>query len=160
MKATCYCVIDFRFPPVKAKRCCVAVFAGTTGEVNVLLRDSFTYATDKGDMLLCGRFAYASGEGKCCVCVYNWRGDVLLRGCFCMVLVRATRCCVTVFACTSDSGNLLLWYTIMEGITCCEILFMKNKLEFLSHNDLGCLFCHRPLPVLRFLRIRSSRWSS
>ena len=55
---------------------------------------------------------------------------MLLRDCLCMVLVRAMRCCVTVFAFTSCRGNLLLWYTIMEGITCCETLFMKGKLEF------------------------------
>ena len=41
---------------------------------------------------------------------------MLLRDFFCRVLVRATRCCVTVFACTSGRGNLLLWYTIMEDI--------------------------------------------
>lgn len=57
-------------------------FCGNTGEGNMLLSDSFACATGKGDVLLCGRFAYTTGEGKCCVCVYNWRGDVLLRDCF------------------------------------------------------------------------------
>ena len=48
----------------------------------------------------------------------------------CKLLVRATGCCVTVLACTSGGGNMLLWYTIAEGIACCEILFITNKLEF------------------------------
>ena len=49
---------------MKATLCCVTVFAGTTGEGNVLLRDSFAYATDKGDMLLRGCFAYTTGESN------------------------------------------------------------------------------------------------
>ena len=118
--ATCYC---------KATRCCVAVFTGTTGEGGMLLCDSLALVISKGDVLLCGCLAFTAGEGKNGICVYNWQGDVLLRGCFCMVLVLATRCCVTVFLCTSNSGNLLLWHTIMEGIRCCEILFMRNELE-------------------------------
>ena len=99
---------------VKATRCCVAVFTGTTGEAGMLLCDSLALVISKGDVLLSGRLAYTTGEGKngICICVYNWQGDVLLRGCFCMVLVLATRCCVTVFACTSNSGNLLFWHTI------------------------------------------------
>ena len=52
---------------------------------------------------------------------------MLLRDCLCMVLVRATRCCVTVLRVPLVE---VLWYTIMEGITCCETLFMKGKLEF------------------------------
>ena len=86
-------MIVFRFPPVKVTRCCMAVY----GEGGVLLCDSFAYVIGKGDVLLCGRFAYTTGEGRSYICVYNWQGGVLLLGCYCMVLVRATRCCVTVF---------------------------------------------------------------
>ena len=43
---------------------CVTVFAGTTGEGNVLLRDSLADATGKGDVLLRGCFAYTTGEGN------------------------------------------------------------------------------------------------
>ena len=121
-------MIVFHFGAVRETRCCVAAFTGTTGEGGVLLCDSLAYVIGKGCVLLCGCFAYTTGEGKSCICVYNWQGGVLLLGCYCTVLVRATRCCVTVFACTSDSGKLL-WHTIMEGIKCCEILFMTNKLE-------------------------------
>ena len=64
MKATYRCVVVFRFPPVKAKRCCVTVFGGTTGEGNVLLRDSLACATGKGDVLLRGCFAYTTGENN------------------------------------------------------------------------------------------------
>ena len=52
---------------------------------------------------------------------------MLLHECFCRVLVRAMGCCVTASACTSGRGNLFLWCTIMEGITCCKILFMKRN---------------------------------
>lgn len=91
-----------------------------------------------------------------CSCVTLLRMPLVKVTCCCVAVVRiplvkasvviayatgeATCCCITVFvwywygqhivACTSDTSSLLLWHTIMEGITCCEILFMKNKLEF------------------------------
>ena len=45
-------------------RCRVTVFAGTTGEGKVLLRDSFAYAAGKGAVLLRGCFAYITGESN------------------------------------------------------------------------------------------------
>ena len=49
---------------MKGTRCCVTVFVVTTGEGNVLLRDSFVYAAGKGVVLLRDCFAYTVGEGN------------------------------------------------------------------------------------------------
>ena len=66
VRATC-CVTVFRVPPVKATSCCVfslrfplmriacycvTVFAGTTGEGNISLRDCFLFSTGEGNALL------------------------------------------------------------------------------------------------------------
>ena len=50
---------------------CATVFAGTTGEGSMLLRDCFLFSTGEGSMLLRDSFAYATGKG-----------DVLLHACF------------------------------------------------------------------------------
>ena len=92
MKVTCCCVIVFRFPPVKTTRCCVTVFVGTTGEGNVLLRDSFVYAAGKRRRVVAWLF-----------CVYSWRRQRLV---LTYTAGEATCCCVTVFMCTSGRGNL------------------------------------------------------
>ena len=55
---------------------------------------------------------------------------MLLRDCFCVYWYGQRVVALPFFACTSGRGNLLLRYTIMEGITCCRILFMNSKLEF------------------------------
>ena len=66
----------------------------------------------------------------CCCCGTAGQGNVSLGNYLRIPPVKATRCCVTVFACTSGRGNLLLCYTVMEGIACCKILFMESKFEF------------------------------
>ena len=71
----------------------MTVFAGTTGEGNVLLRHSFAYATGKGDVLLRACFAYTTGEGN----VLYMR----------IQLVRQ-RAVVRLFLCSSGTSNALL----------------------------------------------------
>ena len=74
----------------------MTVFAGTTGEGNVLLRDSFAYATGKGDLLLRGCFAYTTGESNLVlVSVWYWYGQRVVARPFLRVpLVEAIYCCV------------------------------------------------------------------
>ena len=103
MKAECYYVTILRLPPAKATCCCVAV-----------LRVPPVKATRCFVTVL----RVPPVKATCCF-VFSSR----------FPLVSVACCCMTVFARTSNSGNLLLWHTIMEGITCCEILFMRNKLE-------------------------------
>ena len=83
-------------------------------EGNVLLRDSFAYAIGKGDVLFRGCFTYATGESSVLYLRTQLVRQRAVLDCFCTVLVRATRCCVTVFACASGRGNLLLCFTIMK----------------------------------------------
>ena len=49
VKAACF---SLRFPLVRIACYCVTVFAGTTGEGNVLLRDCFSFSTGEGNALL------------------------------------------------------------------------------------------------------------
>ena len=72
MKVTCCCVIVFRFPPVKATRCCVTVFVGTTGEGKVLLRDSFVYAPVKASCCCVAVLRIPLAKATSCTCVYSW----------------------------------------------------------------------------------------
>ena len=96
--------------------CCVTVFARTTGEGDVLLRDCFSFSTGEGNTLLRGCFYRYHWQRRRVVvwvfCVYHWRrqelylpiqlarrravawlllygtgtGNALLRDCFCMYL--------------------------------------------------------------------------
>ena len=81
----------------------MTIFACTTGEGSVLLCDYFAFTTGEGNVSLRGCFACTTGEG-----------NVLLRDCLREPRVKAACYCVT----------------IIEDITCCEILFMRNELEF------------------------------
>ena len=51
VRATSCCVFSLRFPLMRIACYCVTVFAGTTGEENVLLRGCFAYTTGESNVL-------------------------------------------------------------------------------------------------------------
>ena len=63
----------WRFPLVRIACYCVTVFAGTTGEGSMLLRDCFSFSTGEGNALL-----------RDCFCGYHWWRQRVVASLFCV----------------------------------------------------------------------------